>query len=83
MMIPQAWRRDGGDGVHTVSQDSGDSGSIWIPVLDAVLLLHRRQTAVCHDRPVRPPDVQLDMSILVRPNSFSPFIFLVNDANGA
>jgi hypothetical protein len=65
-MIPQVRRCDGGDGVHTIPQDSGNFGSIWLLFLDAVLLLHRRQTAVRDDWPVRPPDVQPDVSILVR-----------------
>ena len=66
VMIPQVRRRDGGDGVHAVPQDSGNFGSIWLLILDAVLLLHRRQTAVRDDWPVCPPDVQPDVSILVR-----------------
>jgi hypothetical protein len=66
MAIPQVWRRDGCDGVHAVPQDSGNPGNIWLLVLDAVLLLHRRQTAVRDDWPVRPPDVQPDVPILVR-----------------
>ena len=65
-MIPQVRRRDGGDGVHTIPQDSGNFGSIWLLFLDAVLLLHRRQTAVRDDWSVRSPDVQPDVSILVR-----------------
>jgi hypothetical protein len=70
-MTPQVRRRDGGDGVHAVPQDSVRSGSIWLPLLDAVLLLHRRETAVRDDRPVRAPDVQSDVSILVRLSSIS------------
>jgi hypothetical protein len=70
LMIPQVRRRDGGDGVHVVPQDSGHSGRIWLPLLDAVLLLHHRQAAVRDDWPVRPPDVQPDVSFLVR--QFSP-----------
>jgi hypothetical protein len=69
-MIPQVWRGDGGDGVHVVPQDSSHSGSIWLPLLDAVFLLHHRQTAVRDDWPVHPPDVQPDVSILVR--QFTP-----------
>ncbi len=71
MMIRQVRCRDGGDGVHAVPQDSGDFGSIWIPFLDAVLLLHRRQTTIRHNWPVRPLDVQPDVSILVRTDLFS------------
>lgn len=70
-MIPQVRRRDGGDGVHAVPQDSGNPGNIWLLILDAVFLLHRRQTAVRDDWPVRPPDVQPDVSILVRTIHFS------------
>lgn len=68
--LHQFRRCDGGDRVHVVPQDSGHSGSVWLLLLDAVLLLHRRKTAVRDDRPVRPPDVQPDMSILVRQLSF-------------
>jgi len=75
MMTPQVRRRDGGDGVHAVPQDSGNSGSIWLLILDAVLLLHRRQTAVRDDWPVRPLDVQPDVSILVRTIPFSSTFF--------
>lgn len=75
MMIPQVRRRDGGDGVHALPQDSGNSGSIWLLILDAVLLLHRRQTAVRDDWPVRPPDVQPDVSILVRTIPFKLPLF--------
>ena len=78
-MTPQVRRRDGGDGVHAVPQDSGCSGSIWLPLLDAVLLLHRRETAVRDDRPVRPPDVQPDVSILVRPPNF---IYPIDEVDG-
>jgi hypothetical protein len=74
-MIPQVRRRDGRDGVHAVPQDSGNSGSIWLLILDAVLLLHRRQTAVRDDWPVRPPDVQPDVSILVRTIPFKLPLF--------
>ena len=80
-MTPQVRRRDGGDGVHAVPQDSGHSGSIWLPLLDAVLLLHRRETAVCDDRPVRAPDVQSDVSILVRP--FPQFQPAIDEGDGA
>jgi hypothetical protein len=66
MTISQVRRRDGGDGVHAVPQDSGNFGSIWLLILDAVLLLHRGQTAVRDYWPVRPPDVQPHVSILVR-----------------
>jgi hypothetical protein len=76
MMIPQVRRRDGGHGVHAVPQDSGNSGSIWLLILDAVLLLHRRETAVRDDWPVRPPDVQSDVSILVRTIPFKLPLFL-------
>lgn len=65
-MIPQVWRSDGGNGVHAIPQDSGDFINIWLLFFDAVLLLHRRQTAICDDWPVRPPDVQPDVLILVR-----------------
>jgi hypothetical protein len=79
MMIPQVRRCDGGDGVHTIPQDSGNFGSIWLLFLDAVLLLHRRQTAVRDDWPVRPPDVQPDVSILVRIiHSASQFLCFVD-----
>lgn len=62
----QVRRRDSGERVHVVPQDSGDSGSIRLLLFDAVLLLHRRQATVRDDRPVRSPDVQLDMFVLVR-----------------
>ena len=62
----QVRRRDRGDRVHVVPQDAGRPGSVRVLLLDAVLLLHRRETAVRDDRPVRPPDVQPDVSVLVR-----------------
>jgi len=66
MTISQVRRRDGGDGVHAVPQDAGHPGSLRLLLLDAVLLLYRGQATVRDDRPVRPPDVQSHVSILVR-----------------
>jgi hypothetical protein len=67
--ISQVRCRDRGDRVHVVPQDPGRVGSVRVLLLDAVLLLHRRQTAIRDDWPVRPPDVQLDVSILVSTTS--------------
>jgi hypothetical protein len=63
--LPQVWRRDCRVCVHFVPQDSGCSSRFRGLLLYAVLLLHRRQTAIRDDRPIRPPDVQPDMSVLV------------------
>jgi hypothetical protein len=82
MTIPQVRRGDGGDGIHAVPQDSGNFGSIWLLVLDAVLLLHRSQTAVRDDWPVRPPDVQPDVFIFVSTIHFSPHFLWFSDGRG-